>query len=82
MGLATFWDTLTVAVDSLPCLELCVHEFANGFVVFVYVSQNVKSVDEFWMNLWDPKSNHICCDMSGSVLMVIATCDWMAVLES
>ena len=98
--LLTFWDTLTVTVNSLPYLEIPIkfatttnllsyceyadeyvptfvqshpnyricntqlfriflfsfassansvvhYEFANGFVVFVYLSQNVKSVNEF-----------------------------------
>ena len=35
-------------------------KFMNGFVVVVNSSQNVKSVDELWMDLRDPKSNQVC----------------------
>jgi hypothetical protein len=37
-------------------------EFANGFVVSMYVSQNVKCVDKFFMNLRDSKSDQVCCN--------------------
>ena len=36
-------------------------KYGNGFTATVNVCQNVKSVDGFWMNLQDPKSDQVCC---------------------
>ena len=35
-------------------------KFMDGLVVVINSSQNVKSVDELWMDLRDPKSNQVC----------------------
>ena len=35
-------------------------QYSNEFTVTVSVSKNVKSVDEFRMNLQDPKSDQVC----------------------